>query len=278
MSSQSRKIVFLGFGNVARYVNRAARNTVVPSYDPRFGTTRSSSKAPDLEAQGVSPIVLSPLGSAMPALSEACRDAFVLVSFPPDRNLEESLGPCLAGASRIVYISSTGVYGRRRGVIDESTPVDRDDEHSSSRLESEAFWLEREATVIRAPGLYGPDYGLHLSLLAGKYRLPGDGESYTSRIHLEDLARIVLAVFEKDLAGRVFLAGDLYPCTKKEIVEWLCRRLGVEMPASVPVEEVHHTQRGDRRIDAGAILRELDLRLLYPTFREGFADVTWRSR
>lgn len=269
MSSQSRKFVFLGFGNVARYVNRA-----IPDCDPRFGTTRSSSKAPDLDAQGVSPIVLADLEMPMTALSEACRDAFVLVSFPPDRNLEESLGACTAGASRIVYISSTGVYGRRRGVIDESTPVDRDDEHSTNRLESEALWLERGATVIRAPGLYGPDYGLHLSLLARKYRLPGDGESYTSRIHLEDLARIVLAVFEKNLAGRVFVAGDLYPCTKKEIVEWLCRRLGLEMPASVPVEEVHYTQRGDRRIDAGAILRELDLRLLYPTFREGFAAFT----
>lgn len=278
MNTQSRKFVFLGFGNVARYVNRAVQNSVCPSYDPKFGTTRSSSRAPDLEEQGISPIVLSDLEMAMPALSEACRDAFVLVSFPPDRSLEESLGPCVAGARRIIYISSTGVYGRRRGVIDESTPVDRDDEHSTARLESEALWLNRGATVIRAPGLYGPDYGLHLSLLAGKYRLPGDGESYTSRIHLEDLARIVLAVFEKDLAGRVFLAGDLYPCTKKELVEWLCRRLAIEMPGSVPVEEVHYTQRGDRRIDAGAILRELDLRLLYPTFREGFAAFTGKSR
>jgi len=272
------KLVFIGFGQVARWVAKSACET-----HQLIGTTRSAARAEELRTYGLETHVLSgELEKDCQALAKLCESACVLVSFPPDGKTDRYLTQALAknslGAKAVIYISSTGVYGKETGVVDESTPVDSSFGNNTVRLDAEENWRKIGAIILRAPGLYSPDSGLHTRLLSGTYKLPGDGSKFTSRIHLKDLARIILAIFSRTASskpiapGSLYVVGDEKPTTQLEVVTWLCNRLHIPIPESVPLEAVSETLRGNRRVSAQKILKELNLNLEFPTYVEGFSD------
>jgi len=123
--------------------------------------------------------------------------------------------------------------------------------------------------VLRCPGIYGPDRGVHVRLLRGTYRLPGTGKNMVSRIHVEDLAEFVLA--SAALRGETFVVGDLEPTTHEQLVNWLCETYRIPQPGNSPLEGVHHTLRADRAIDSSRARELLGVTLKFPTFREGMA-------
>jgi len=197
----------------------------------------------------------------------------VLVAFAPDGRTDAEIAPRLAAAAHVVYISTTGVYGARRGHIDEATPVDPAEPRARDRLDAERGYGDAGATLLRAAGIYGPGRGLHLRLKSGTFRIPGDGSGVVSRIHVADLARLVLGIFRRvpeGARGDVFVAADDTPVPQLEVIEWLCRRLALPMPPRVPVEEAPATLRHDRAVDNRRIKTWTGLSLLYPSYREGF--------
>jgi nucleoside-diphosphate-sugar epimerase len=258
-----------------------------------FGTTRS---AANMSRPGVRMILEDYTEDAAHQIEAAAKGACVLVSYPPDKeqagsaNISASYisasyisasdsryGPLLNKASKIVYISSTGVYEGVTGVVDEQTPLASSLSQSAIiRQAAENFWRQRGAVVLRAPGLYGPASGLHKRLLSGSYKLPGDGQNFVSRIYLPDLARLIDAAFKRAEPGKLYLAGDEKPSTHLEVASWLCQKLGLPMPASAPLDTVAPTLRGNRQIDASLIRRELDVTLKFPTYVEGFSDALAR--
>jgi nucleoside-diphosphate-sugar epimerase len=196
----------------------------------------------------------------------------VLVAFPPDGQTDAEIAPALAGA-RVVYLSTTGVYGGARGRIDESTDVDSSEPRAALRLAAERAYLDRGATVLRAAGIYGPGRGLHRRLLGGDFRIPGAGANVVSRIHVTDLARMTLALLDwpdRAPGGAVFVVADDAPVPQIEAIRWLCQRLHLPLPPEAPIAEVAPTLRHDRAVDNTRIKRALSLSLLFPSYREGF--------
>lgn len=257
-------LVLLGVGPAALAVARATHPT-----RKRIGTTRSPERAPALEAAGIRPFVAPALS---PDELEGLVDgADVVVSFPPDGSTDRRLAPACQKARALVYISSTGVYGPIVGPVDDSTPVTLASPHDSPRLDAEAAWRDVGAVVLRAPGLYDTSTGLHRRLLAGNFRLSGDGSNPISRIHLDDLASLALAALDPAHRGETFVVGDLAPVPQLEVVTWLCDRLGLPLPPSAPLDQVHPTLRGGRAVDPRRALTRLGVTLRYPTYREGFA-------
>ncbi len=260
-----RRLVLLGVGNVATAVKAASGH-----YEQVAGTTRSANKIAILKSRGIEALLL---GSAHdPALADLLVDADVLVSFPPDRESDLLLSVAAHSARRIIYISSTGVYGRITGPVDESTAVDSDFPQAAARLEAEKVWLAKGAIVLRAPGLYGPNTGLHVRLRDQTYRLPGDGRNHISRIHLDDLAQIIVAAFSRGDPGSLYVVGDRMPSPQIEVVTWLCEKMAIPLPPSVPLDQVSPTLRGNRRVIADKILSDLALTLLFPSYKEGFSQ------
>ena len=265
------KLLLLGFGNVARhlaafYASGADSSRLV------FATTRSAEHVAEIESLGIEPVLLDGT-SSFERLQSLSEGSFVLVSFPPDGTTDAIISQICKAAAKVVYISSTGVYGGHEGIIDHLTPVDEAAEGAGGRIAAETLWLGNGNTVVlRAPALYSADYGLHKRLASGHYKLPGDGERFTSRIHMEDLARIIDAVFLSDIESGAYPVGDVCPCTQKEIVTWLCQKFDLPFPDSMPLEKAHHTQKGNRQIDPSYLLQRLNIRLLYPSYRDFFAD------
>jgi nucleoside-diphosphate-sugar epimerase len=236
-----------------------------------LGVVQSQSSVEKLVARGIE------------ATSVDCRQAaeryvgsetHAIITFPATATEERSFAPLLARARAVTYLSTTGVYEDLEGIVDDATPLP---EVASTKfaavLEAERAFRALGAAVLRAPGIYGAERGLHVRLARGEFRLSGDGTRYASRIHVEDLAELLLA--SAATPGETFVVGDLEPCRQIEMVGWLCSELRLPLPASAPLAEVHETLRRNRRIDGSRALARLGVTLKYPSFRDGFLGGGW---
>jgi nucleoside-diphosphate-sugar epimerase len=205
---------------------------------------------------------------------EETRGAHVVHSVPPDAGLDARIEEALRRnpPERCVYLSSTGVYGAARGAVDEDTPVDPSTPTARGRLEAEARFRPLGAVVLRIVGIYGPGRGVHTRLLAGTWRLPEGGGGHISRIHVDDLVAAIRVALERGAPGAVYCVADDRPATQRETGSWLCQRLGLPLPPTVPLASLHESLRGDRAV-RNARLKALGWRPRYPDFEAGFSAV-----
>jgi nucleoside-diphosphate-sugar epimerase len=96
-----------------------------------------------------------------------------------------------------------------------------------------------------------------------------DGARTLSRIHVEDLAQLVLAT--RGRPARTFVVGDLEPAPQLEVVNFICSAYAAGFPETAAPEGIPESLRADRSIDGSAALAELGVTLKYPSYREGMA-------
>jgi nucleoside-diphosphate-sugar epimerase len=179
---------------------------------------------------------------------------------------------CMLGTkpSRVVYLSTTSVYGREREV-DESTPVAPASDRARLRVAAERAiaagpW---SSLVLRPAAIYGPGRGVHAKLARGEWQLPGDGSNYVSRIHVDDLAELTTAaLLRSDVTGAFPIADD-EPSTAAEITRFCADLLHVEFPPQAELDGLQATRRSDRRVDGRAVRRLLGVELKFPSYRSG---------
>ena len=162
------------------------------------------------------------------------------------------------GISRLIYLSTTGVYGQAKRV-DHTTPVESHERVPVEQAYAAGPW---PALILRPAAIYGPGRGVHARMARGDYTLPGDGSNYVSRIHVDDLAAIVDAAAGHTVTG-AFPVADDEPCTSREMADFCSHLLGLPR-----VPDGGNT-RGSRRVDGGEIRRLLGIELRYSSYREG---------
>src|SRR5690606_11931721 len=103
-----------------------------------------------------------------------------------------------AGARRMIYVSSSGVYGPGAGAwIDEDVAPVPTGALGRRRLAAETAAREAaarhgvELIVLRAVAIYGPGRGAHLRIAAGTYRVVGAGAGHVCRVHVDDLGTAI---------------------------------------------------------------------------------------
>ena len=184
----------------------------------------------------------------------------------PAREILEALAPKL---SRVVYLSTTGVYGSS-AAVNENTPPKPETDRQKLRVDAEqavqaGSW---KSLILRPAAIYGPGRGVQAALPEGKYKLAGDGSNFVSRIHVDDLAAISAAALLSDLTGAYPIA-DEEPCSSREIAEFCAELLQLGPVESVDLEELSETRRSDRRVGGRAIRKLLGVTLQYPSYRQG---------
>lgn len=260
-------LVILGCGFLGRAVARQVR----ASGRLVIGTVRTDEAARVLRAEGIDARVMAALDAqGLHSLAPTGMD--LVVMYPPDGVTDAALTSSPLTARHTVYISSTAVYGEARGDVDEATPVDLRTPRAALRFAAESAWRARGAVVLRAAGIYGPGRGIHVRIANGVFRTPGDGTNVVSRIHVDDLASLVLAALERGHPGAVYVAADDTPVPQIEAIRFVCEVLGRPMPASVPLAEASETLRHDRHVRNAAARRDLAWAPRFPSYREGFLD------
>jgi nucleoside-diphosphate-sugar epimerase len=195
-------------------------------------------------------------------------EATLVHSIPPLAEPDNSAIHALINAiqpSRILYISSTGVYGSQTEV-DETTLPSPNDEKGHARM-AEEEWItnpdaNRSSLILRSAAIYGPGRGVHVRLRECK--IPRGAGGVVSRIHVDDLVSILEAGIASDLEG-AWPVADECPAASEEVVAWCADYMGIALPAgSAP----HYPVSG-RKVDGRKIRELLGVPLLYPSYQTG---------
>lgn len=252
-----------------------------------IGSSRSAAGAAAINALGHQAVVFD--GAAALDPSALFGVTHVLVSAPPDATGD----PVLRGASRALeaaapairwagYLSTTGVYGDHAGGwVSEDCPLTPVNERSRWRAAAEASWLDfgRRAglpvQIFRLAGIYGPGRNQLVSLLDGTARRIVKAGQVFSRIHVDDIAGVLEASFDRGKAGDIFNVCDDEPAPPQDVVTYAASLLGVPPPPEEPFEAASLSPMArsfygeSKRVCNARMKQALGYRLLYPTYREG---------
>ena len=129
--------------------------------------------------------------------------------------------------------------------------------------------------ILRIAPVYGGGRGIRARLRKGDYRILDDGQHVTSRIHVDDIVRVVFAAEERAPARARYLVADDEPTTQGQYAAWLSERMGIAMPPSRQIIEPGKPRvaHRNRRIRNALMKQELGVELRYPSFREGEAAI-----
>jgi NAD dependent epimerase/dehydratase family len=254
------------------------------------GTCRTDEKAAELRARG---FAAEPFERSCPLAAEAMSGVtHVLVSVPPDIAGDPVLDShggdigALPGLAWLGYLSTTGVYGDRGGGwVDEAAALQPSGERGRRRVKAEQGWLELwhdrgvPVHVFRLAAIYGPGRSPFEALRAGTARRVEKPGQVFSRIHVNDLARVLLASMRKPRAGAVYNVCDDDPAAPEAVVAYAAALLGVPAPPLVPLAEAGLSAMAlsfyddNKRVRNGLIKRELGVALRYPDYRAGLAAI-----
>src|SRR5690606_4096173 len=88
--------------------------------------------------------------------------------------------------------------------------------------------------ILRGALFYGPgtgfDEGWFERARAGRLRLPGDGSSYVSLVHIADMANATVAAVERWPSRRAINVVDDGPARWAEIFGYIAASVGTEAP------------------------------------------------
>jgi len=170
-------------------------------------------------------------------------------------------------AARVVYLSSTAVYGSAT-LVNENTPVDGATERAQLRLAAEDAVARGpwSSLILRPAGIYGPGRGVQESIQRGEHSL---SDTFVSRIHVDDLAAHAEAALISGLEG-AYPVADEEPCTSLDIAKFCAGLLNIprQNPILRPSQRIARFA-SNRRVDGSAIRMALGLTLTYPSYRVG---------
>jgi nucleoside-diphosphate-sugar epimerase len=272
------------------YSARAVARRLVRSGWSVTGTCRSMEKAALLRQAGLSAVAFN--RDRPVELETLNRMTHVLVSVPPD-DLGDPVLACHAdhiGAipqlSWLGYLSTTGVYGDRGGEwVDETAPLRPTGARGRRRVAAEQGWLGLwhrcgvAVHIFRLAGIYGPGRSAFDALRAGTAkRIDKPGQVF-SRIHVEDLASVLIASMRRPRPGAVYNVCDDDPAPPEAVVAHAAALLGMEPPPLVPLDQAGLSPLArsfyddNKHVFNRLIKTELGVRLRYPDFRAGLAGI-----
>ena len=254
------------------------------------GTCRSAEKAAALREAGFSAVLFDRDRPVDLAVLDGV--THLLLSVPPDARGDPVLDrhgediAALPGLRWLGYLSTTGVYGDRGGGwVDETARLLPTGERGRRRVGAEQGWLGlwhdsgAPVHIFRLAGIYGPGRSAFDAMRAGTAkRIDKPGQVF-SRIHVEDLATVLVASIAQPRLGAVYNVCDDDPAPSQAVVAHAARLLGVPPPPLVPFEAAGLSPMArsfyddNKRVSNRLIKTELGMRLRYPDFRAGLAAI-----
>jgi nucleoside-diphosphate-sugar epimerase len=276
------RILIIGCGDIGlRVARRLSRSYRV------FALTSSPNRFQELREVGATPI-LGNLDQSESLWRLSGLAQIVIHLAPPQnqgnrdcrtRNLIRILAQAPDVVRRLIYISTTGVYGDHGGAeVCETTPVQPQSERAHRRVDAERalrLWAPSHGvslTILRVPGIYAADR-LPLERLHSKTpALLPEEDAYSNHIQSDDLANLICAAVYHGKPQRVINTCDGGEIKMGDYFDEVADAFGLERPPRMPASEVQKLvspmlwsfMRESRRV-TNTRLPELKTPLRYPS-------------
>ncbi|ELX13044.1 NAD(P)-binding domain-containing protein [Janthinobacterium sp. HH01] len=255
-----------------------------------FAVTSQPSRCAELRALGAVPLVADLDQPATLRRLAGLASYVVHLAPPPAEGVLDSrtrhLTAVLPEHARMVYVSTTGVYGDCGGALfDESRPVAPRNARALRRVDAERVlrgWARRvgaQLSILRVPGIYAGDRLPLKRLQAGTPALIEADDVYTNHIHADDLAAIIVKALFRGGPNRVYHAVDDSDMKMAAYFDAVADAFQLPRPPRLPRAELQQVvtpallsfMSESRRLGNGRIKRELGVRLRHPTVAQMLA-------
>jgi nucleoside-diphosphate-sugar epimerase len=248
-----------------------------------FAVTSDPQRCAELRAAGAVPIVADlDRPASLKRLSGLARHVVHLAppqsEGPLDRRTR-SLCTVLPAGARMVYVSTSGVYGDCGGaLIDETRPVAPHNARAQRRVDAERVlraWAARTGSAVallRVPGIYARERLPLKRLQQGTPALLAQDDVYTNHIHADDLANIIALALFRGLPGRIYHAVDDTHMKMADYFDTVADAFVLARPPRLARAELAAAvspmllsfMSESRRMSNARIKRELGVRLRHP--------------
>ncbi len=244
------------------------------------GTSRSADGVAAINAQGFKGVLFSEFHTIPESVTH------IVTSVPPSDDGDPALlrfkDELLSRAKTfewVAYLSTTGVYGDRGGEwVDEESELQPNTDRGQRRVDAEAAWQQVAGLplhIFRLAGIYGPGRNAFESLKSGKaQRVIKQGQIF-SRIHVDDIAGVLLASIKNPYPGRIYNLADDEPCPPQDVIAYAAELLGLPIPPDVAFDDAKLSEMAksfyadSKRVSNVRIKNELGYELKYPNYRVG---------
>ena len=283
----NKKLLILGCGYSGQFISKqlTAKGWRV------FGTTRSKEHFKKFEEFEIEPILWDDLSALKYLATEGCA---LLSSIAPQGSrddglarLEDLLRHDRCNFTWFGYLSSTGVYGDRKGGwVTEDSKSDTINPQGKARLEAEKQWLKLADTcsiplfIFRLAGIYGPERSIFERIKAGTAQKVIKPNQYFNRIHVEDIAGAVCAGLNRPSLAGIYNVTDDLPSPASDLIDEAVKLMG--MPG---LPEVHFNEANlstmaksfyleSKKVSNEKLKKTLGYRLKYPSYVSGIRSLT----
>ena len=253
-----------------------------------IGTAQTPGGAAAIAALGYEAIAFDGTAASDELRTALASATHLLVSAPPDASgdplLRHHAGDLPSARSWVGYLSTVGVYGDHGGAwVDETTEPKPTSNRSRWRLAAERSWLDLAQSkglrveIFRLAGIYGPGRGPLEAVRKGTARAIVKPGQIFNRIHVDDIASVLLAAAEGRGSHAVYNVTDGTPTPPQDVVLHAAALMGIAPPPEIPFEDAPLSPMGrsfyaeNRRVSNRRLKDDLGVTLAYPSFREGVA-------
>lgn len=279
-----KTLLSLGHGYSARALARA----LLPRGWHVIGTTRSAAGLDAVREQATDARLWP--GDPVP-LDEVTH---LLVSIAPDergdpvlRALGDEIAARAGQLQWVGYLSTTAVYGDHRGGwVDERTPLTPASPRGAWRVRAESEWRAVAGLplhIFRLAGIYGPGRGPFSKLRRGGLRRIIKPGQVFSRIHVDDIAQVLMASIARPNPGAIYNICDDEPAPPQDVIAYAAELQGLPLPPEVPFDAADLTPMArsfyseNKRVRNDRIKTELGVTLKYPDYRTGLKALHGRG-
>lgn len=288
-------MIIVGCGYVGNRVaiNELARGNKV------LALVRSEESRQSLQRAGIDAIAFDLDSPSADASLVAVNNGIYYFAPPPakgktDTRLRAFLDDIESGElpRRLVYISTTGIYGDCHGDwVDEKRAPDPQADRSKRRLDAETAlrnWAQQtgiKVVVLRVPGFYGPGKLPLARIRKGTPVLRESESPWSNRVHIDDLVASCLAAMHHPDPDDTYNISDGHPSTMTDYFYQVADAAGLPRPPEVSLEQARKQFSPEllsylsesKRIDNTRMRKELGITLAYPSLKEGLAAAIERS-
>ena len=184
------------------------------------------------------------------------------------------------------YLSSTSVYGHHNGNwVFETSSLLANSKVGKERILSENLWRSffakngTKINIFRIAGIYGPKRSVIERLIMGRVQRIVKIGHYFSRIHIEDLIKIVLLSLKHNTKGEIYNISDDKPTESHVILDYACILLGLPIPNAINLTDnnlsikILEFYKDNKKISNKKIKINMKYELMYPTYKEGLSQI-----
>lgn len=181
---------------------------------------------------------------------------------------------------RVVYISTTGVYGGADGgFVDEQTTPNPQRDGGKASLAAENALRESpfadRGVVLRLAGIYGPDRIPFLQQLKAGESIAAPQSGHLNLIHVDDAAEIVIAAAAAESPPQLVCVSDGSPVIRSDYYRQVAKLIDAPEPTfTEPVSGSPRAARAsaDKQVRS-SLIKQLNVELSYPNYLAGLAAI-----